>query len=388
MSESPGSSNGVVYESGKTTRASLDTWSIGVGAAIGGVVGVFLSKRSDLGGLISRGLGAVAREERVEQSAAAVRQLSEIQSSLRRMEKVLPESESRLGSRLQEQERHISSGMSSHYSRLNKSLEVVHAYGQSLMEATGKIDELQSIFHSPRTRGLVGEMQLEALVKDAWPPHCYAFQSRLSNGSRPDCVLKLPHPIGNLIIDSKFPLDAFRDMQQADSSVGESGGKVQPPIDKDQARKKLSKHLREHVRAIATKYIIPGETASSAVLFLPSEAIFAEVVEHHQVVVTEAFRENVWITSPTTLMAMLATMRATVRDVTVSQRVGKIMQEVRLMEADMDRLKKRSDDVEKNFDKARESLRQMNISAEKVARRRQNMASLSGEGDEEESGMH
>jgi DNA recombination protein RmuC len=289
-------------------------------------------------------------------------QMSEIQSSLRRLEEG--------DTKILEQARYTS-GMQNNYEDLGKKLNMIDRYDQSISNMTTKVEELQSIFHSPRMRGMVGEMQLEALIRDVWPPTSYSFQTSLSNGSIPDCILKLPMPIGNLVIDAKFPLDAFLELQHCNSSSAKEEEKA--------ARKKLSKHLRNHVKTIADKYIIPGETANSAVLFLPSEAVFSEVVENHQDVITDAFQRKVWVTSPITLLALLTTMRGMVRDLTVSEHAEAIMGEVRALKADIARLVKRNEDVDKHFQNARDSLLEMQTSTLKIARRSQKMTMLSEE---------
>jgi DNA recombination protein RmuC len=289
-------------------------------------------------------------------------QLSDIQSSLRRLEEG--------DTKILEQARYTS-GMQNNYEELGKKLNMIDRYDQSISNMTTKVEELQSIFHSPRMRGLVGEMQLEALIRDVWTPTSYSFQTSLSNGSIPDCILKLPMPIGKLVIDAKFPLDAFLELQRCNISNGKEEEKA--------ARKKLSKHLRNHVKTIADKYILPGETANSAVLFLPSEAVFSEVVENHQDVITDAFQKKVWITSPITLLALLTTMRGMVRDITVSEHAEAIMGEVRALKADIARLVKRNEDVDRHFQNARDSLLEMQTSTLKIARRSQKMTMLSEE---------
>jgi DNA recombination protein RmuC len=320
--------------------------------------GILLGGAAVLGfaaGFALRGrVGALSLQRVASASEAEQRQLIDIQSSLRRLEQGIPETESRIGTKLQTQEKHIA------------------LYGQSMSSIMTKVDDLKTVFHSPRQRGVFGELQLETLVRDVMHPGSFAFQSTLSNGTRPDCVLKLPRPIGTICIDSKLPLDAFRELCTASNASNNNAS----ANDVDVARRKMSKHFQEHVRQIADKYIIPGETADSALLFLPSEAVFAEVVEHHDGVVRDAYKRRVWIASPTTLMAVLTTMRCTIRDITLSHQTDIILKEVHAMKDDIDRLEKRNEAVEKSFEKAQHSLRQMRISTDKITHRRGKISML------------
>lgn len=306
---------------------------------------------------------------RAEQLATdkAVRQVMEAMNSsihgLRQeVQQSVSSAESRLGSKLQTQERAIAQGMSSHYKDLGSRLDTVNAARTELSGMSRKMEDLQTIFLSPKRRGTFGELQLEALIADVMHPGSFQFQASLPNGKRPDCLLRLSQPIGNLAIDSKFPMDSFLELSTAtDAST------------KALARKKLSDHLRKHVKDIADKYIIPGETADCAILFLPSEAIFAELVEHHAAIVTEAHQARVWIASPTTLMAVLTTMRGVVRGMAVSERADAIVSEVGAIVQDLDRLIARAEKVERNIETARENFRLLRISMDKVQRRKQKL---------------
>lgn len=322
----------------KSSRQLSDGLLFGGAAALGFAAGFALRGR------------ALSSRLKVASSTTEQRQLIDIQSSLRRLEQGVPETESRIGTKLQAQEQHIA------------------LYGQSMTSMITKVDDLKTVFHSPRLRGVFGELQLETLVRDVMHPGSFAFQSTLSNGTRPDCVLNLPQPIGTICIDAKLPLDAFRELCTAQNENNTT--------DVIMARKKMTKHLQEHIRQIADKYIIPGETADSALLFLPSEAVFAEVVEHHDVVVRDAYKRRVWISSPTTLMAVLTTMRCTIRDITLSHQTDIILKEVLAMKDDIDRLEKRNEAVEKSFEKAQHSLKQMRISTDKISHRRGKISML------------
>lgn len=266
--------------------------------------------------------------------------------------------ESRLSDRLQSQERAIGSKFDS-----------VSAARSELMGVANNVEELRKIFLSPQRRGAFGELQLEGIIRDVMHPGSYAFQATLKNGTRPDCLIRMPPPIGNLAIDSKFPLDAFLELTKIPTLPGDEKGSGCDESQKEEmVRKKLSQHLLKHVHDVS-KYIIPGETGDCALLFIPSEAIFAEIVENHQHVLTHANSKRVWIVCPTTLMPILTAMKGAVRGIEVTERSHAIVAEVAAILQDVNRLVARSQKLEKDINSARESLRQMGISFEKIKRR-------------------
>lgn len=327
-----------------------------------------------------RGRGvSLQRMEKAVTEKAVHEAVGSINSSLQGIRQELQQSvasaESRLGTKLQTQERAIVHGMSSHYKDMSTRLDTVNAASTELSGLSQKVDDLQAIFISPRRRGAFGELQLEAIIQDVMPPGSYQFQATLSNGKRPDCLLRLPQPIGDLVVDSKFPMDSFIELSRIPSNQSLDVKAVSSP-DVVLARKKLSENLRKHVRDIANKYILVGETADSAIMFLPSEAVFAEIVENHSAIVTEAHQARVWIASPTTLMAVLTTMRGVVRGMAISERADAVVSEVGVIVKDVDRLIARSEKVERNVESARENLRLMRVSSDKIQRRKHLLDSL------------
>ena len=343
------------------------------GAFIGGAAATF-ALRGRGGAMFQRG---VDQEKTVKQ---AMESMNSALNGLRQdVQQSVTSAESRLGSKLQTQERAIVHGLSSHYKDLNTRLDTVNAARNELSSMSRKMDDLQTIFISPKRRGAFGELQLEGIISDVMHPGSFQFQATLSNGKRPDCLLKLPPPIGNLAIDSKFPMDSFLELSKV--PLASLDAKTDSP-DLLAARKKLSDNLRKHVKDIADKYIIPGETADCALLFLPSEAIFCEIVEHHASIITEAHKLRVWIACPTTLMAVLTTMRGVVRGMAVNERADAIVSEVGGILQDIERLVARAEKVERNVENARENLRQMRISVDKVVRKKEKLDSLNEDGGE------
>ena len=162
---------------------------------------------------------------------------------------------------------------------------------------------LQDILSNKQSRGAFGEIQLQDLVTTTLPPSAFKFQVTLGNSKRGDCLLTLPNPPGPVAIDSKFPLESFQALQGVENDAA-----------RQQAERAFRTDVITHVKDIAKKYIVPGETADSALMFLPSEAVYAELHANFRNVVEESFRHRVWIVSPTTLMATLNTVRAVLKD--------------------------------------------------------------------------
>ena len=211
------------------------------------------------------------------------------------------------------------------FKNTNETFANVMARLATIDEAQKKIDgltsnvvSLQELLGDKRSRGAFGEVQLEALVRNLLPPNAYEFQYTLSNGTRVDCVLKLPEPTGMVAVDSKFPLENYHRMFDPGLYEG----------DRAQAQRQFRADLRQHVDDIASKYIIAGETSDGAVMFVPAEAVFAEIHAYHAEVVDYAMQRRVWIVSPTTLMAVLNTARAVLKDVETRQQVHIIKDEL------------------------------------------------------------
>jgi len=216
-------------------------------------------------------------------------------------------------------------------------------------------------------------VQLESIVEDALPASAYAIQSVLSNGKRADCLMKLPNPPGSVVVDAKFPLTAYRNMLNAEDDAARAA-----------YAKQLGEDVKKHVRDISERYIIPGETADSALMFLPSEAVYAELHANHPAIIEASYKARVYIVSPTTMMATLTTVRAVLRDVEMRKQAGVIQTEVGTMLTDVGRLSERVDSLRRHFDQAHRDIDQIEISAGKVQNRGTRIHELDlGEQDEE-----
>ena len=240
---------------------------------------------------------------------------------------------------------------------LKERLAVIDAAQKNIAELSGQMVSLQEILSNKQARGAFGEIQLNDLIISALPPDAYSFQHKLTNGKIADCLLTFPNPPGSIAIDSKFPLEGYQALCAARDSVT-----------RIQAGKVFGSHVSRHVKDIATRYIVPGETADSALMFLPSEAIYAELHANFRAVVEEAFRRRVWIVSPTTLMATLNTVRAVLKDVRMREQAGVIQAEVGRLANDVGRLDDRVEKLQRHFELASDYVRQIRISTEKVVR--------------------
>ncbi|MBI4206048.1 MAG: DNA recombination protein RmuC [Betaproteobacteria bacterium] len=224
---------------------------------------------------------------------------------------------------------------------------------------TGSVVSLQELLGDKRARGAFGEVQLEALVRNALPASAFEMQATLTNGTRADCVLKLPAPTAKIAIDSKFPLENYHRMFDPEAN----------DADRALAQKQFRQDVKRHVDAISSKYIIPGETADGAVMFVPAEAVFAEIHAHHGEIVEYAIVKRVWIVSPTTLMAVLNTARAVLKDVETRRQVHIIKDELAKLARDFARFDERMRRLADHIRQANDDAQQVQVSSRKISER-------------------
>lgn len=241
---------------------------------------------------------------------------------------------------------------------LRERLTKIDAAQQKISHLSEQVVSLQEVLSNKQARGAFGEIQLNDLVKSILPPSAYEFQCVLSNQKRADCVLKLPNPPGTIVIDSKFPLESYQALRNANSER-----------EKVEAERFFKASVLKHIKDIADKYILPGETAESALMFLPAESIYAELYTNFTDVVETSYRSKVWIVSPTTLMATLNTVRAVLKDATMREQAGVIQKEVGTLIEDISRLDDRIESLSKHFDMAAKDIGDIRISSGKISRR-------------------
>ncbi|MCW1954609.1 MAG: DNA recombination protein RmuC [Roseobacter sp.] len=228
----------------------------------------------------------------------------------------------------------------------------------NITKLSGDVLSLQDILSNKQTRGAFGEIQLTDIVTKALPSDSYTMQATLSNGKRADCLIHLPNPPGPIAIDAKFPLEAYEALRRA-----ENDWQV------NEAAKMLRVSIKKHIKDISEKYILDGETADGALMFLPSEAIYAELHSNFPELVREGFAAKVWIVSPTTCMATLNTMRAILKDARMREQAGAIRRELGLLFADVDRLGNRVENLDRHFHQAAKDISDIKVSADKAGRR-------------------
>lgn len=255
--------------------------------------------------------------------------------------------------------------------KLRERLARIDAAQANITELSSRVVSLQDILSNKQARGAFGEFQLGQLVADALPADSYDFEVTLSNGRRVDCLIRLPNPPGPVAVDAKFPLEGYRALVEAKDETSL----------KDASRA-FRTAITKHIGDIAERYVIPGETAEAALLFLPSESIYIELQSNFRDLVELAHRKRVYIVSPTTLWGALATMRAVFRDVRLREQTHLIQAELQKMLKDVGLLDDRVANLQRHFDQANEDIRQIRISNDKVAKRAGRMSELELEEDE------
>lgn len=240
-----------------------------------------------------------------------------------------------------------------------KRLALIDDAQKKITELSSNVVSLQEILSDKRSRGAFGEVQLESLVSNVMPTSHYKFQHSFSNGKIVDCALFLPEPTGVIGVDAKFPLENYQKMVDVERSAPE----------RDQAHKAFIKDIKKHVNDIASKYIIENETAVGAVMFIPAEAVFAEIHAHHPELVEFAQQQKVWMVSPTTMMALLTTASAVLKDEATRKQVHIIQEHLGMLSKDFGRFRTRMNDLARHINNVTEDVKKVTISADKISSR-------------------
>ncbi|MDB9698062.1 DNA recombination protein RmuC [Planktomarina temperata] len=241
---------------------------------------------------------------------------------------------------------------------LQQRLVTIDKAQDNIQKLSGDVLSLQDILANKQTRGAFGEIQLQEIVSKALPSDAYAWQATLSNGKRADCLIHLPNPPGPIVIDSKFPLEAYEALRNAKTE-----------LDTRDAVKFMRTSVKAHIKAISEKYIIEGETADGAIMFLPSEAVYAELHSNFPELIREGFEARVWIVSPTTCMATLNTMRAILKDARMREQAGAIRTALRHLHRDVELVVDRVDKLNTHFNQARKDIEGISTAAERAGKR-------------------
>ena len=242
-------------------------------------------------------------------------------------------------------------------SALNERLALIDAAQTRLVGLTQEVVGLKEILANKQARGAFGQGRMEAIIRDALPSAAYAFQHTLSTGARPDCALKLPGDDKILAVDAKFPLEAFSALKAAREDA-----------EKKVAQARVRGDLGKHIKDIAERYLLPGETQDVAILFVPSESLFAELHEHFEDVIQRAHRARVLIVSPSLLLMAIQVLQAIVRDALVRDQAHVIQAETRKLVDDVLRLRQRALKLEGHFRQSQDDVAALLTSTEKIAR--------------------
>jgi len=253
-----------------------------------------------------------------------------------------------------------------------KRLALIDKAQEKIAELSGNVVSLQEILADKRSRGAFGEVQLSALISNMMPENSYSLQHTFDNGVRADCVLFLPEPTGTLCIDSKFPLESYQRM--TDSTLGDA--------DRKTAEQQFRQDIKKHIKDISSKYIIAGETSDGAVMFIPAEAVFAEIHGHYPELVEEAQRARVWLVSPTTMMAVLTTSRAVLKDAATRKQIHIIQEHLVVLSQDFGRFQLRMDKLAIHIDQAHRDVADVNKSAKKISSRFTKIEKVELEGED------
>ncbi len=271
----------------------------------------------------------------------------------------------RIGQTMAEQTRSTHENLT----RLQERLAVIDKAQGNIQSLAGQVVQLQAILSNKQTRGAFGQSRMEAIVADGLPQGGYVFQQTLSNGSRPDCTVRMPNGAPPLVIDAKFPLEAWNAIRAA--AEADPNGEAQRV-----AAQAFRRDIEVHIRAIADKYLIAGETHDTAFMFVPSESIFAEIHENFEPVVQRAHRARIVIVSPSLLMLSIQVIQSILKDASMREQAHLIQGEVvRLME-DLSRLDERVRKLQTHFGQANKDIDDILVSASKVAKRGQKIEAL------------
>lgn len=331
------------------------------------LAGIFILLLVLVSSLIKRGSQQQARQAQQDMAALMQTQM-EMQGRIQAMAEVFGARQTELNQSIRERldgmttrigETLTAQTKSTHenLSKLQERLAVIDTAQNNIQSLAGQVVELQSILSNKQTRGAFGQGRMEAIIADALPSTSYTFQATLSNGTRPDCLIHMPNDAPALVIDAKFPLEAWNAMRNADN-----------PQTRHEAEGRFRKDMEIHIRDIAQKYLIAGETQDTAFLFVPSESIFATIHESFEPLVQKASRARVIIVSPSLLMLSVQVVQAILKDARMREQAHLIQSEVRKLTVDVNRLDDRVRKLQSHFQLAEKDVDEILISTNKLAR--------------------
>ena len=355
---------------GQFAVTPLQTLAAGGGLIVLLLLGLLLAALRTGQARAAETAAVLARSEAMERHLAGLMQVqSEMTGRMQTMSEIfgsrtsdlarlvnerLDSTSQRVGQALQETRAKTDEGLS----KLHERLAVIDRAQSTMTSLSSEIVSLQSILANKQTRGAFGQGRMEAIIADGLAPNSYSFQTTLSNNSRPDCLVLMPNGAPSLVIDAKFPLESWQRLGMADS-----------PETLRAAQTQFRGDIGVHVKAIAEKYLIPGETQDTAFMFVPSESIFADIHEHFPDVVQKAARARVVIVSPALLMLSVQVIQALLRDVRMREQAHLIQGEVRELLADLGRLDERVNKLQTHFNQASRDIGDILTSTGKINKR-------------------
>lgn len=247
-----------------------------------------------------------------------------------------------------------------------KRLTIIDEAQKKITELSNHVVSLQDVLVDKKARGAFGEVQLATLISNMIPSTNYQMQYTLGNQKRADCILFLPEPTGNVVIDAKFPLETYQQLVNADVVSSE----------KKLLQQQFRQDIQKHIKDIAEKYIVPNETTDGAMMFIPAESIFAEIHAKYPDLISLSQRLKVWLVSPSTLMAVLTTAKAVLKDDATRKQVHIIQKHLHALADDFQRFEKRMDKLSKHIDLAHQDVNEVNTSAKKITSRFQKIESV------------
>ncbi|CAM2991146.1 DNA recombination protein RmuC [Legionella worsleiensis] len=255
-----------------------------------------------------------------------------------------------------------------------KRLTIIDEAQKKITELSNHVVSLQDVLVDKKARGAFGEVQLATLISNMIPASHYQMQYTLSNQKRADCILFLPEPTGNVVIDAKFPLETYQKLINTDAMS----------VERKSIQQQFRQDIQKHIKDIAEKYIIPNETTDGAMMFIPAESIFAEIHANYPDLISLSQRLKVWLVSPSTLMAVLTTAKAVLKDDATRKQVHIIQKHLHALADDFQRFEKRMDKLSKHIDLAHQDVNEVNTSARKITSRFQKIEAVDIELDEPE----
>jgi DNA recombination protein RmuC len=282
------------------------------------------------------------------------------------LNKTLSERLDGIGHRLNQSVGSATKQTQDHLKQLHERLAVIDAAQKNIHDLAGQVTTLSNILGNKQARGAFGQGRMETIIADGLPTGSYSFQPTLSNSSRPDCTINMPNDAPPLVIDAKFPLEAFNALKQAENPDGRKA-----------ALQRFRNDVIKHVKDIKERYLIPGETQDTAFMFVPSESVFAEINEQFEDVVARAHKARIVIVSPSLMMLSIQVIQAILRDARLREQAHVIQTEVINLLDDMTRLGERVDKLKAQFSRAQATVNEITVSSEKVARRGQRIEGLS-----------